>query len=153
GIEALRSRVPQVAGPRGRALGHGRRGEVASGFVALQIDAAALSSRTPEGIDADLLALGVKVYGRMAERGLLVRVPGNAVESLAQAGFVEAAMPWEAEFRIDPALARNPMVQRSRALSDDLALVLDFFEGADMAAAKRDVERIAGHVPVDYSLD
>jgi hypothetical protein len=152
-IDEVRSRVPLLAGTRGRALGHGRRGDIGAGFSALQIDSAALAARTPEEIESDLTGMGVKVYGRMAERGLLVRVPPNAVDALAQAGFVEAAMPWEAEFRIDPMLARNPMLQRSRAMSDDLTLVLDFFEGADMAAAKRDVERIAGHAPVDYSID
>jgi Thrombospondin type 3 repeat len=152
-IEEMRGRVPLLAGTRGRALGNGRRGEIGAGFSALQIDAAALAARTPEEIESDLAGMGVKVYGRMADRGLLVRVPQNAVETLAQAGFVEAAMPWEAEFRIDPMLARNPMLQRSRAISDDLTLVLDFFEGTDMTAAKRDVERITGHAPVDYSID
>jgi hypothetical protein len=151
--EDLAGQAPLLAGERGRALGRGRRGGIAPGFVALQIDQAALQSRTADGIEADLAAMGVKVFGRMAERGLLVRVPAGSVEDLALAGFVEAAMPWSPLFRVDPLLGRTPMIQRSRATSEDLRLVVDFFRGADMAAARADVRRITGSEPVVYSID
>ena len=152
-VDDLRRQAPLAAGARGRALGHGKRGEIDAGFNALRIDAAALRDRTPDGIEAALAELGVKVHGRLLERGLLVRIPAGAVDAVAELGFVEAAMPWDPIFRIDPDLGRTPMLQRSRAGNETLRLVVTFFAGADMAAARADVERIAGRAPSQYSLD
>ena len=152
-LDVLRAQAPQLAGERGRALGRGRRGEIASGFNAVQITTEAATRRTPDEIEADLTAAGAEIHGRMAERGYLVRLSADAATRLAGSPLVEAAMPWDPAFRVEPGLGRRPFLQRSRALSQDLQLVVEFFRGADAAQAQADVERIAGHPAVPYAID
>ena len=152
-IGELRGRAPLLAGPRGKALGHAHKGEIAAGIDALVIDPDALATRTADDLDRALETLGVRVLGRLVGSGLLVRVPAAAVDAVAGLDFVEAAMPWDPIFRVDPGLARTPMLQRSRAAADDLKVVVTFFAGTDMEAARADVERIAGRKASVYSLD
>ena len=104
----LRGRAPLLAGARGRALGQARRGELSAGINALVIDAGALASRTADGVDRDLEALGVRIIGRLVGSGLLARVPAGAVDALAASSLIEAAMPWDPIFRVDPALRDHP---------------------------------------------
>ena len=144
-IGELRSRLPDLAGASGRRLeGNGRRGEIAAGFNAIQLSDAALAARSVDDLSDDLRKLGVRVHDVLESRSLLVEVPVGARESLQRAGFVEAALPWEAFFRIDPALGLTPMLQRSRAMSEDLDVVVTFFRGTDPAEARRSIEQVAG---------
>jgi hypothetical protein len=152
-VDELRSRMPQLQSVRGRPLGTGRRGALGPGYNAIQISEAALSAKGLDSIEADLAGLGVAIRGRMAERALLVKVPASSVEALERAGYLEAAMTWGPEFRIDPLLAKTPMLQQSRAASDDLRIVVEFFPDADMAAARREIGTLAGREPVEYALD
>jgi hypothetical protein len=152
-LDDLRQRVPLLAGDHGRALGRGRRGELLAGVDAIQVSAQALVSRDPDAIEAVLKEMGVEVYNRMPERGWLVRVPASAVAPLEASDLLEAAMPWGPQFRVDPGLGRRPLIQRSRANAEDLQLIAEFFRGSDMERAKADLERIAGHSPIEYSID
>ncbi|HEV8700085.1 MAG TPA: thrombospondin type 3 repeat-containing protein [Candidatus Polarisedimenticolia bacterium] len=154
-IGELRARVPELAGAAGRRLtGQGRRGEIATGFNAIQLSEAALSTRTMDELGEDLKKLGLRVHDALESRSLLVEVPAGAEEALARAGFVEAALPWEAFFRIDPRLGRTPMLQKSRALSPDLDVIVNFFRGTDPDEARRTVEQVAGPGrAAQYSLD
>ena len=113
-ISQMRSRIPALAGTAGRRLSeHGRRGEVAAGFNAIQISESALAARSMDDIASELKTMGVKVHDVLESRALLVEVPGNAVENIARAGYVEASLPWDAMFRVDAALGKTPMIQRS----------------------------------------
>jgi hypothetical protein len=151
-IADLRRQAPGLAGSAGTPLGGGRRGEIGPGFDALQIATEALGERGLEAIAADLRGLGVKVLEVVPARALLVEVPREAVAAVAGEPFLEAAMRWDPVFRVDPALGRTPLIQRSRASSDDLRVVVSFFRGTDPDAARRDLERIAGSVR-PWSLD
>ncbi|HKQ98394.1 MAG TPA: S8 family serine peptidase, partial [Candidatus Polarisedimenticolia bacterium] len=128
-------------------------GELSPGINALVLDAGALGRRGADDIDRSLEALGVRILGRLVGGGILVRIPAPAVDGVAALDVVEAAMPWDPIFRVDPGLARTPMLQRSRAAADDLRVVVTFFAGADLAAARADVEKIAGKKASVYSLD
>ncbi len=154
GIAELRSKAPLLAGTPGRRLGAGKRGEIAAGFNAIQVSEAALQSRSMDDLAAELKSLGVKVHDVMESRALLVEVPQGGVEALARAGFVEAAMPWEALFRVDPLLGRTPMIQASRARSQDLDLIVVFFEGTTADESRRAIEEVAGaDSAAPYSID
>jgi hypothetical protein len=152
-LDDLKARIPLLAGERGRALGRGRRGELAAGVNAIQVSAQALASRQPDAIEAALKEMGVQVYQQIPERGWLVRVPASALDALQASDFVEAAMPWGPQFRVEPALGRRPFIQRSRAGSETLQLIAEFFRGSDMERAKADLERISGNPAVPYSID
>ena len=151
----LRSRVPELAGAAGHRLtGQGRRGEVAAGFTAIQISEASLRTRSMDAIAEDLQKLGVRVHDTLESRSLLLEVPANAVDALARSGFVEAALPWEAFLRVDPRLGKTAMLQKSRALSPDLDVIVTFFRGTDPDEARRTVEQVAGNgKAAQYSLD
>jgi hypothetical protein len=152
-IRDLRSRAPQLAGGAGKALSGGRRGELSGGFNAIQISEAALQRRGADGIAADLAAMGVKVHQLMQTRSMLVEVPRSAADALAAADFVEAAMPWDAVFRVDPALGRSPMIERARAQRDALRVIATYFDGSDARAARQELEAIAGAGNVEpYSI-
>src|SRR5207249_70403 len=85
---------------RHRSLGeHGKRGEIAPGFDAVQISESALASRSLDDIATELKAMGVKVHDVLESRALLVEVPAGAVDKLAHAGYIEAGLPWGAMFR------------------------------------------------------
>jgi hypothetical protein len=154
-IGELRSRAPELAGAPGHRLtGQGKRGEVAAGFTAIQLSEAALRTKTMDQVGEELGKLGVRVHDTLESRSLLVEVPAGAVDALARAGFVEAAMPWEAIFRVDPRLGRTAMLQKSRALSPDLDVIVTFFRGTDPDEARRTVEQVAGNGrAAQYSLD
>ena len=143
-IADLRSKAPLLADTPGRRLGAGKRGEIAPGFDALQISEAALKSRSMDDIASDLKGMGVKVHDLMESRTLLVEIPQGAESAVGAAGFVEAAMPWFAAFRVDPRLGRMPMIQASRARSEDLDVIVVFFGGTSESEARREVEEVAG---------
>ncbi len=144
-IGAMRSRIPALAGPVGRRLNdHGRRGEIAPGFDAIQISESALATRSMDDIAAELKTMGVKVHDVLESRALLVEVPAGAVENLARAGYVEASLPWDAMFRVDPALGKTPMIQRSRAASESLRVIVSFFRDTEEAEARREIEQVVG---------
>jgi len=153
GLEDLRRQAPLLAGERGRALGHGRRGELLAGFNAVQIAAESVAGRTPDEIEAALRDAGAEIHGRMAERGYLVRLSAAAVDRLSDSSLIEAAMPWGPQFRVEPGLGKRPFLQRSRAQSQDLRLVVDFFRGADPVQARADLEKITGNPAASYSID
>jgi len=93
-IGRLRSRFPALAGPAGRGLReHGRRGEIAPGFNAVQISESALAARSMDDFAADLRSMGVKVHDVLESRALLVEVPAGAVDRLARAEYIEAGLP------------------------------------------------------------
>ncbi|HEU4403032.1 MAG TPA: thrombospondin type 3 repeat-containing protein, partial [Candidatus Polarisedimenticolia bacterium] len=122
----------------------GRRGELGAGFNAIQIDAAALERLTPDGVERALGDLGVRVVGRMPTRALLVEVPEAAVDRLSRADYVAAGLRWDPLFKVAPELGRLPMLQKARATSSDLRLLVRFFEGTDPDQARRDLESVAG---------
>ncbi|PYT34331.1 MAG: hypothetical protein DMF52_13065 [Acidobacteria bacterium] len=153
-IADLRLKAPLLAGAPGKRLGAGKRGEMAAGFNAIQISEAALRSRNMDDIAAELKTMGIKVHDYLESRALLVEVPQGKEEALARAGFVEAGMPWEALFRVDPLLGRTPMIQGSRAKSDDLDVIVVFFGGTGADEALREIEDVAGpHSAVPFSID
>src|SRR3989442_7536 len=153
-IADLRLKAPLVAGAPGKRLGAGKRGEMAPGFDAIQISETALRSRSMDDIAAELKTMGVKVHDYLESRALLVEVPRGKEEDLARAGFVEAAMPWEALFRVDPSLGRTPMIQGSRARSEDLDVIVVFFSGTGADEALREIEAVAGpHSAAPFSID
>src|SRR5438093_740781 len=144
-IGRLRARLPALAGTAGRSLGeHGKRGEIAPGFDAVQISESALAARSLDDIATELKAMGVKVHDVLESRALLVEVPAGAVDKLAHAGFIEAGLPWGAMFRLDAALGKTPMIQRSRAASENLRVIVTFFRDTDEAEARREIEQVAG---------
>ncbi|HZM70317.1 MAG TPA: thrombospondin type 3 repeat-containing protein [Candidatus Cryosericum sp.] len=152
-IDSLKARMPLLQGERGTPLKGGRRGALASGYNAIQISERAVETRGLEAIEREITNLGATIRGRMPERALLVKVPAHQAEALGDADFVEAAMPWGPEFRIDPLLGRTPMLSRARAEGADLRIVVDFFPDADMQAAKASIEKVTGHQPADYTPD
>src|SRR5437867_7237389 len=95
-------------------------------------------------IVAELKGMGIKVHDVLESRSLLVEVPKGKEEALARAAFVEAGMQWEALFRVDPNLGMTPMIQESRAKSDDLDVVVVFFGGTTPEEAVREIEDVAG---------
>ncbi|HKB08669.1 MAG TPA: S8 family serine peptidase, partial [Candidatus Polarisedimenticolia bacterium] len=154
GLAQLRGQAPLLAGAPGRRLGAGKRGEIASGFNAIQISEAALRSRSMDSIASELKGMGVKVHDVLESRGLLVEIPKGKEDAVASSGYVEAGMPWEALFRVDPLLGRSPMIQQSRAASDDLEIIVQFFEGTSTEEAVREIEEVAGpHSATPYSID
>ena len=153
-VPGLRKRLPGLAGTAGKALSRGRRGELGAGFNAIQVDADLLEKRGIEEIESDLAALGVKVHRVMPSRAFLVEVPQTAVNALGEAGLVESAMKWDAMLKVDPDLGRTPFIQRSRAQSDDLRVIVKYFGGTSPEAARRDLEGVAGASKVEaYTPD
>jgi subtilase family protein/thrombospondin type 3 repeat protein len=154
-IAELRSKTPGLAGNPGRRLqDRGRRGELGVGLNAIQISAAALQGRSIDSIQSALQDMGVKIHEAMPHRGLLVEVPKDAIGALASADFLEAAMPYEAALRIDPMLGRTPMIERARAASMDLRIVVASLRGTDPKQALADLEKVAGTGKVkEFSTD
>ncbi len=153
-IGNLRKQVAaEVAGAPGRALSGGRRGELAEGFNAIQIKEAALRDRGVDAIHAALRDMGVRIHEVMSERGLLVEVPHRAVASLENADFLESGLRLAPMFRISPDLGKASLLERRRAESDDLRLIVTYFGGTDPQQARRDLETIAGSKVETYSLD
>jgi hypothetical protein len=153
-LDDLRSQLPEIAGARGKGLtGQGRRGNLGAGYAAIQVSEEALRARTMDSIEADLGDMGVEIHGRMPARALLVKVPGDAVEALSRADYLEAAMAWAPMFKIDPTLGRVPFVQRSRAAREDLSLIVTFFRGADLEAGRAALAKLAKGPIVPWSMD
>src|SRR6185503_13877797 len=61
GLDDLRRQAPLLAGERGKALGRGRRGELATGFNAVQITQDAVAGRTPDEIESALRDAGAEI--------------------------------------------------------------------------------------------
>ncbi|MFQ5876510.1 MAG: S8 family serine peptidase [Acidobacteriota bacterium] len=143
-IATLRQRVPALAGRPGRGLPEGKRGEMRDGFNAIQLTQRAVRERGLRSIREELAALGVTVHAVMPTNALLVEVPGRAVRELSEAEFLAAAMPWGAQFRVQPSLGRRPLLQRDRAASEELRLLVHHFPGTDPEEARAALARIAG---------
>ncbi len=153
-VGALRRQAAaEVAGSTGKALGGGRRGDLAEGFNAIQISEAALRDRGVDAIHAALREMGVRIHGSMAERALLVEVPRRALAPLENADFLEAGFAYSAMFRIAPDLGKTWLLDRNRAASDNLRLIVTYFDGTDAVQARRDLEAIVGSKVDTYSLD
>ncbi len=152
-IGRLRAQFPALAEAQGKALGRGRRGELAAGFNALQLDETVLRDRGIDAIEKELKAMGVEIHGAMQSRGLLVEVPANSVGRLSAADFVEAAMPWGPTYRLDPALGKTPFLNKQRAFSEDQQIIVTLFRGGDRQAARQQIERVAGGAVEEFGLD
>src|SRR3989442_13831879 len=153
-IADLRLKAPLLAGAPGKRLGAGKRGEMAAGFNAVQISEAALRSRNMDDIAAELKTMGIKVHDYLESRALLVEVPQGKERALARAGFVEAGMPREGLVPGDRRLGRTPMIQGSRAQSEDLDVIVVFFGGTGADEALREIEDVAGpHSAAPFSID
>ncbi|MBI1951862.1 MAG: S8 family serine peptidase, partial [Acidobacteria bacterium] len=147
--------------PRGlrRNATHTRagRGGIARGANLLQVSAGAIRDLGIEEIERRL-GESARVLGALPERAFLVRARDAAgLERLAGLPFVEAMMPYHPGFKIDRTLGRTPLIQRSRAQSTRLELMVAAWPGAgpdEIAEMRRDLEALAGSRAVsDYSGD
>ncbi len=130
-------------------------GGLAAGANLVQISETAIADLGIDAIQTELQQSG-RIVGVMAERTFVMRVHGAAaLERLAGEPFVEATMPFHQGFKIDRTLGRAPMIQKSRAKSTTLELMVASWPGAapaERAAMRRGVEEIAGARAVsDYS--
>ena len=133
------------------------RGGIAPGANLIQVSADAISDL---GIDEVERRLGAsaRVVGTLPERAFLVRAHGVlALQRLADLPFIEAMQPYHPGLKIDRTLGRTPMIQRNRAQSSRLDLMVAAWPGAgaeEIAGMRRDLEALAGSRAVsDYSGD
>jgi hypothetical protein len=120
----------------------------------VQISAGAVTSLGYAEIESQVRGKA-RILGVAPERGLIVRADGvGAMEELASLELVEAVDAFHPAYKIGPGVGRIPLLQRSRAQSRTLELVVSTWPGADLGAAGRHLERIVGAGNVaPYSLD
>jgi hypothetical protein len=142
-----------------RKATHGRagRGGIAPGANLIQVSAAAISDLGLEEVERRLGQSG-RIVGVLPERAFLVRAhDAAALERLAGLPIVEAMMPYHPGLKIDRTLGRTPFIQKSRALSSRLELIVAAWPGSrpeEIAEMRRAVETVAGARAVsDYSGD
>jgi subtilase family protein/thrombospondin type 3 repeat protein len=142
-----------------RAATHVRqgRGGLAPGANIVQVSAEAIHDLGLQAIERELGQAG-RVVGVLPERAFIVRAKGRAgLDHLADLPFVEGMMPYHPGLKIDRNVGRTPMIQKSRALSDTLQMIVAAWPGAsreELAALRRQVESIVGARAVsDYSGD
>jgi hypothetical protein len=140
----------KAAGPGARRT---PKGEMQAGPNIVQIGEEALAS-----LGSDRIASEVERFGRILsvrpERALLVHAKASDLEALAGLPFVEAVEALRPAYRIDPNIGLTPLIQKSRALSRDLDLAVQIFQGSDSSAVQERLAKIVGRGNVGpYSLD
>jgi hypothetical protein len=118
------------------------------------LDEGALNSRGYDAIEADLQRHG-RVLGQIPERGVLLRVANEkAFDELAAESYVESIGTYEPAYKVSPSTGRIPLIERARAQSTDIDLLVSLWSDTDAAAARAAVESVAGHDKVtEFSLD
>jgi hypothetical protein len=136
----------RVAGSKGKGN--------ASDVNIVQVSAEALAARGADDIEAALRTHG-RVLESVPDRGYLVRAHSEReLADLAAEPFVEAIAPFEAGYKIAPSTGRMPLMERKRARSTDLDLIVSLWSDADADAVRGDLEAIAGKGRVSaWSLD
>jgi hypothetical protein len=123
------------------------RGGLTIGVNIVQIDASALARLGPAAVEAVLRPSG-RVIGLLPERAYVVRSASRAeVERLAGLEIVEAAMPYHAALKVNRGVGRAPMIERARALSGSLELLVAGWPGSttdDLDAMRRKLEQVVG---------
>ncbi|PYT10908.1 MAG: hypothetical protein DMF51_16980, partial [Acidobacteria bacterium] len=133
------------------------RGGLAPGANIVQVSEAAIADLGIDAIQTELQRSG-RIVGVLPERAFVVRAHGAAeLERLADLPFVESMMPYHHGFKIARTLGRAPMIQKSRARSSTLELMVAAWPGStadDLARMRRGVEAVAGARAVsDYADD
>src|SRR5262245_54184724 len=118
------------------------------------IDENALQARGYDAIEADIRTHG-RILGQVPERGVLVRLSNDkALDDLAAASYVEAIGTYQPAFKVSPLTGRIPLMERARAQRHDMDLLVSLWSDADAAAARTEIEAIAGADKVaSYSID
>lgn len=141
--ESLRTRP----GVRMKGQDGNGRGGMSVGANIVQIKPEALSTHGTDGVEK-LLRQGGRVVGLMPERAYVVRSADRAqVEYLAGLDIVDAAMPYHPGLKIDRSVGRTPLIERARALSNSLDLLVATWPGAtpeEVEIMRREVERVVG---------
>ncbi|HXH28471.1 MAG TPA: thrombospondin type 3 repeat-containing protein [Candidatus Polarisedimenticolia bacterium] len=124
-----------------RALGAKGRGQ--AGVNIVQIDAAALKDKGIGAIEAEIRGVG-HILEVVPDRGMVVRVPAGKLDALAALPFVEAIGPYEPAYKVATNVGTIPLAGRARAQSRLLDLEVSTWMGADLEAARKHLETIAG---------
>lgn len=123
------------------------RGGMAVGANIVQIEPDALATHGTGGID-ELLRPGGRIVGLMPERAYIVlSASPDQVEYLAGLVIIEAAMPYHPGLKIDRNVGRAPLIERARALSGSLELLVAAWPGAtpeDVDGMRREVAQVVG---------
>jgi hypothetical protein len=120
----------------------------------VQVSAEALQARGADDIEAALRTHG-RVLETVPDRGYLVRVHNDReLADLAAESFVEAIAPFEPGYKIAASTGRMPLMERKRARSTELDLIVSLWADADADQVRGDLEQIAGKGKVSaWSLD
>ena len=106
-------------------------GGLALGTNLVQVTKEALQRLGPRGVEVELRRSG-RVVGVLPERAYVVRSTSREqVERLAGLEMVEAAMPYHGGLKIDLSVGRAPMIERARAESLTLELLVSGWPGAE----------------------
>ncbi|HZN03481.1 MAG TPA: hypothetical protein VFD06_07805, partial [Candidatus Polarisedimenticolia bacterium] len=136
-----------------RAAGSKGRGRVGDVNI-VQVSADALQARGADDIESAIRSHG-RLLEQVPDRGYLVRTPNEgALAALAAEPFVEVMAVWEPGYKIAPSTGRMPLLERKRARSNDLDLIVSLWSDADPEAARGALEAIAGKGKVSsWSVD
>ncbi|HYV85086.1 MAG TPA: thrombospondin type 3 repeat-containing protein [Patescibacteria group bacterium] len=136
-----------------RKAGTKGQGE-AHGVNIVTIDESALQTRGYDAIESDIQRHG-RVLGQVPERGVLVRTANErAFDDLAAEPFVESIGSYEPAYKLSPRTGRIPLIERARAKSSEIDMLVALWSDADAAAARSAIESVAGHDKVtSFSLD
>lgn len=87
----------------------------------------------PEGgverLSADIAASGGEVVGGMPVNFLIARLTQGSVDSVRALFGVEAVAPYQAAFKLDPMIGRQPLIDPLKAVSEVLDLEVSLFKG------------------------
>ena len=138
---ALRSQ-----GAKGRGVGRG--------VNIVQLSEAQIAARGWDAVESEIRAHAT-ILAEVPTRALVVRVADDArLDALAGLASVEAIGPYEPAFKVAPGTGRMPLIQRSRAQSHEIDLVVSLWADADAREARATLERLAGKDKVsDWGLD
>jgi hypothetical protein len=126
-----------------RAAGSKGKGH-AQGVNIVQVTSEAVQSRGADAVEQSLREYG-RVLEAVPDRGYVIRIRNERdLTSLAAQSFVEAIAPYEPGYKFAPSTGRRPLMQRSRAQRTDLDLTVSLWADADLAAARAELESIAG---------
>jgi hypothetical protein len=136
----------KAAGSKGRGF--------AQGVNILQLDAAALSGRSFDDVEREIRS-HARILETIPSRGLVVRVGSAAdLEALASLSSVAVIGPFEPAYKVSPLVGRLKLMQKDRAQSRDLDLIVELWGDADPAASRTILEGIAGPEKVKaFSLE
>jgi Subtilase family/Thrombospondin type 3 repeat len=124
-----------------RALGAKGRGQ--AGVNIIQIDETSLKEMGVDGIEAQIRGIG-RILQVVPDRGLVVRVPAGKLDALAALPFVEAIGPYAPAYKVAANVGTIPLAARARAQSHTLELEVSTWQGADLDAARKEMETVVG---------